>query len=86
MKPRFTVIWSEYAGQELSEIWPRVTDRKSLTEIIDQFDAALKANPQAIIAEDREGLRIATLAGLRITFSISEDDRIANVLVVREVH
>lgn len=63
MKPRFTVIWSEYADHELSEIWLRVTDRKSLTEIIDQFDAALKANPQAIVAEDREGLRRPLLPG-----------------------
>ena len=59
MKPQFTVIWTEFADQELAEIWLRVTDRKSLTQIIDHFDAALKANPQAIVAEDREGLRIA---------------------------
>lgn len=86
MKANFTVIWSELADQELTEIWLRATDRQSLTLIINDFDAALKSAPQAIVAEDREGLRIATLSSLRVTFSVSEDDRIVNVLIVREIH
>jgi hypothetical protein len=56
-----------------------------LARVIDDFDAALKADLDAIAAEDQEGLRIATIPGLRIVFSVSEQDRIVNVVVIREV-
>lgn len=60
MKRQFTVIWSEFADRELTDIWLRAADGKSLARVIDDFAAALKEHPDAIAAEDQEWLRIAT--------------------------
>jgi hypothetical protein len=86
MKPHFTVIWLKSARQQLADIWLRANDRKSLSRTVDKFDMALKSNPATIVADDREGLRIATLPGLRIVFTITEDDRLVHVVRIRELH
>ncbi len=86
MKPNNTVIWSKSARQELARIWLRAADQKSLTQTIDDFDALLRMAPENAATERQDELRAATLPGLRIVFTISEDDRIVNVLVIRETH
>ena len=77
---RYTVVWVQSVEDELVEIWLAAKDRNDVTaatHAIDQelgLDASLKGDELA------EGLRSLNIPPLRLIFTVSEDDRLVEVV------
>jgi hypothetical protein len=79
---RYTVVWVLSVEDELVELWLAANDRNDITaatHAVDQelgLDAGLKGEDLA------EGLRSLNIPPLRIIFTVSEDDRLVEVVRV----
>lgn len=78
---RFTVTWHPSAQDELIHIWLSAPDRQAVAMAVDRVDRALATDP------DQKGLpffgeRILVAASLAVTFTVSPDDRLVQVLQV----
>lgn len=79
---RYTVVWVQSVEDELVDIWLAANDRNDITaatHAVDQelgLDAGLKGEELA------EGLRSLNIPPLRIIFTVSEDDRLVEVVRV----
>jgi hypothetical protein len=79
---RYTVVWVQSVEDELVELWLAANDRNDIaaaTYAVDQelgLDAGLKGEDLA------EGLRSLNIPPLRIIFTVSEDDRLVEVVRV----
>lgn len=78
---RFTVTWHPSAQNEPIQIWLSALDRQAVTTAVARIDRALAVDP------DQKGLpffgeRILVAAPLAVTFTVSPDDRLVQVLQV----
>lgn len=79
---RYTVVWVQSVEDELVEIWLAANDRNDIsaaTHAVDQqlgLDAGLKGEDLA------EGLRSMNIPPLRIIFTVSDEDRLVEVVRV----
>jgi plasmid stabilization system protein ParE len=78
---RFTVTWHPAAEAELAEIWLRAHDRASVTRATSEIDQALSAKP-LVEGEEFYGDRILVSPPLAVTYSVSEQDRLVQILQV----
>jgi hypothetical protein len=79
---RYTVVWVQSAQDELAELWLNSKDRGKLADAADVIDRELSVDAPIKGHELAEGLRSLFAPPLKAIFSVSEDDRIAEVLRV----
>jgi len=70
---RFTVIWSQFAQDQLAELWLNATDRNAVTAAQHQVDQLLRVDP------DQQGIpffgsRLLLVAPLHVAFTINVMD------------
>jgi hypothetical protein len=78
---RFTVIWSQFALDQLADLWLNATDRNAVTVAQHQIDQLLRVDP------DLQGVpffgdRALVVLPLRIRYSINQMDMMVEVLDV----
>ena len=78
---RYTVIWHSEAHDDLTSIWLNSADRKAITESVHRIDIALTEDPQ-FKGEEFYGDRIFVASPLAVTYTVSSEDRIVQVLQV----
>lgn len=82
---RYTVIWVESAQNELAELWLNASDRNAVTTAANAIDQELGEDAPTKGTELSEGLRCLFSPPLKVIFTVREDDRIVEVLRVRNV-
>jgi len=84
MKPRFTVVWSPSARKRLAELWldnPEI--RQEITDVANEFDAALANQPTSIGIATPGRARLVTRPPLTALFLVFEEDRQVRVIYVK---
>jgi mRNA-degrading endonuclease RelE of RelBE toxin-antitoxin system len=79
---RYTVVWHADAQEQLADIWLRAHDRQLVTRsanVIDDFLGHEAASQGTMVHDD---LRELVIGPLRVTFSVSEPDRMVRVVAV----
>jgi hypothetical protein len=79
---RFTVVWSPNEVERLTEIWMQSSDRGAVAIAADQIDRRLRDDPTRYAEPVHEGLWGLNQPPLRVLFSVSEDDRRVEVVLV----
>jgi hypothetical protein len=79
---RYTVVWLPDAEQELARIWNDATNRSVISEAANFLDRELARDPTNLGESRPSGIRIAHWLPLGIRFTVSEDDRLVQVLAV----
>ena len=82
---RYTVVWVKSARGELAELWLTALDRNAVTAAARSIDEELRKDAAAKGRELSEGLRTLSAPPLNAIFTVREDDRIAEVLCVRDI-
>lgn len=82
---RFTVVWRREAEEELAKLWLQATDRAALSSASVAIDRTLANDPAEKGADIGQGLFTLILAPLVVVYSISDDDRMVRVQLVRAV-
>ncbi len=80
---RYTVVWVQSAQEELAELWINAEDRNAVSAAAELIDQELCNDPLDKGRELSEGLRSLIAAPLKAIFSVIEDDRIVEVILVR---
>jgi plasmid stabilization system protein ParE len=79
---RYTVVWSNSAQNELTEIWlSAAADRAQITKAAHQVDQELGTHPEANGVEFY-GDRLLVVPPLQLVFNIRANDRIVEILHV----
>jgi plasmid stabilization system protein ParE len=78
---RFTVVWHPSAERELAEIWLRAVDRAAVSDAANTIDRLLTSDPLAH-GEEFYGERLFVVLPLAVTYTVSEHDRIVQILQV----
>jgi hypothetical protein len=78
---RFTAIWSQYALDQLADLWLNATDRNAATVAQHQIDQLLRVDP------DLQGIpffcdRALVVPPLRVRYSINQMDMMVEILDV----
>ena len=72
---RYTVLWTQFAEWELTEIWLSASDRNFVARAAAEIDALLETSPMEC-GESREGnLRLMFVSRLAVEFEVYPDDR-----------
>lgn len=79
---RFTVVWSPNEVQRLTEIWIQSQDRAAVSAAAGRIDRVLRDNPTGRAVPVHEGLWGLNEPPLRVLFSIEDDDRRVEVVLV----
>ncbi len=82
---RYTVVWVRSAQNELAELWLNAPDRNAVTTAANAIDRVLGEEAPAQGNELSEGLRSLWAPPLKAIFTVRNDDRIAEVLRVRNI-
>ena len=82
---RYTVVWVESAQSELASIWLSASNRNAVTVAADEIDRVLATDATDQGVNVSEGLRALFVQPLRVLFTASDEDRIAEVLRVRRL-
>jgi hypothetical protein len=82
---RYTVVWVESAQNELAELWLQAPDRNTVAAATYAIDRGLAEDASGKGIELSEGLRAFFSPPLRVLFSVREDDRVVEVLCVRQM-
>jgi hypothetical protein len=80
---RYTEVWNQSAQFELAELWLIAVDRSAVTSATHEIDQMLSADASTKGSELSEGLRSLIVSPLKVIFAASDDDRIVEVLRVR---
>jgi len=80
---RYTVVWVESVQSELARIWVDVSNRSAVTAAADEIDRVLATEATAQGAAMSERLRALFMQPLRVLFTVSDEDRMVEVLRVR---
>lgn len=78
---KFTVTWNPQAEAELAQIWLQPLDRNAVTNAAADIERILTFNPQEQ-GEDYYGDRILIAGPLAVVYTVSEPDRIVQVVQV----
>lgn len=84
---QFTVVWQEWAEDELTEIWLAASsdERAALTDSANLVDSILRLDPH-LVGESRSGnTRIVIVPPLAFTFDVRHSDRVVDVLAVHRL-
>ena len=82
---RYTVVWVESAQSELADIWLSASNRSAVTAAADEIDRVLVTDANAQGVDVSEGLRAIFVHPLRVLFTVSDEDRMVEVLRVRRL-
>jgi hypothetical protein len=82
---RFTVTWVNSATDELTVIWLASHEQSQITEAAHRIDVELSWDAPAKGRMVGEGLRCLHVGSLRAYFIVKEEDRIAEVVAVRQL-
>jgi len=82
---RYTVVWVQSAQDELAELWLSAPNRNAVTTAAHAIDEKLGEDAADKGSELSEGLRSLFEPPLKVIFTVSEDDRVAEVLRVRSI-
>lgn len=82
---RYTVVWVRSAEDELVELWIASSDRSAVAAATHEIDRQLTTDPALKGEPLREGLRALNVPPVRVLYSVSDDDRIVEVAVVRAI-
>jgi mRNA-degrading endonuclease RelE of RelBE toxin-antitoxin system len=82
---RYTVVWVKSAEDELVEIWIASSERNAIAAATHEIDRQLATDPASKGEPLNEGLRAIHIAPLRAIYSVSDDDRIVEIVVVRAI-
>ena len=82
---RYTVIWTKSARNELAELWVHASSRSAVTVAADLMNQELRNDAPIKGRVLSEGLRSIQASPIVALFTVSEDDRIAEVLRVRNL-
>jgi hypothetical protein len=81
---KYTVVWVPTARNKLADLWTHAPDRKVITKAANRIDRLL-----AVDAEKRgvsfHGRRILFVLPLAVTFTVSPDDCLVEVLQVERI-
>jgi hypothetical protein len=80
---RFTVTWDLTAQEQLARIWLEADDRQRVTPAADCIDGELAEDPRAKGSLLAEGLRVLYVPPLHVCFTVSELDRLVEVVSIR---
>ena len=78
---RYTVPWHPDAENELARIWLDATYRQAIAHAANEIDRELSSEPERK-GQEFFGDRILVVVPLAVTFSISQPDRLVQVLQV----
>ncbi len=79
---KFHVAWTNFAEQELVQIWLGARDRARLTEVIARMERELQSIPEKIGESREPGFRILIDSPLGIHFEVIGEDRLVQVMNV----
>jgi hypothetical protein len=82
---RFTVVWVKDVLDELAEIWMGSNEREAITLATQEIDNSLSIDPGLKGGELKEGIRFFLAPPLRVLYTISESDRIVEIVLVRSI-
>lgn len=82
---RYTVVWVRSAQNELAQIWQDASDRIAVTNAADAIDNELSEDAILKGSALSEGLHSEFMPPLKVIFTVSEEDRLVEVLRVRHV-
>lgn len=82
---RYTVVWVRSAEDDLAELWIAVSERSTVTAAALEIDRQLSSDPASKGEPLKEGLRALNVPPLRVIYSVSDDDVIVEVAVVRAI-
>ncbi len=82
---RFTVVWVKSAEDDLAELWIASNDRNVVAAATLEIDRQLTTQPRLKGEAVSEGLRALNVPPLRVLFSVTDDDRLVEVSVVRSI-
>lgn len=80
----WTVVWLPDTEVELAELWLTSTDRERVTIAADQIDMQLRRYPVDAGESRAAGRRILIVPPLADTYRVLADDRLVQVVNVRE--
>lgn len=81
---RFTVTWHPDARDELARMWLNASDRDAVTKAAHEVDRQLSIDAH-LKGVDFYGDRLLVVKPLSVTYSVSVDDRLVEVLQVSRV-
>jgi hypothetical protein len=79
---RYTVVWHQFALDELLRLWLSSSDRQSITNAADAIDRELSrsASKKGVLVDD--DIRELFVVPLRVIFTVSEPDRLVTIAAV----
>lgn len=80
---RYTVVNSDFALYQLTDIWLRSPDKRHVTDASDHIDRVLREDPDRLGDLRPDGHRTLVVAPLVVTFEVSPDDRKVTILSFR---
>jgi len=78
----FTVVWMPTALNKLADLWVHAANRKVVADAANAIDRQLKTNAH-LRGQRFFGKRTLAVPPLVVTFDVSLDDRLVNVVEVR---
>lgn len=78
---RFTVVWSPFAQDRLTELWLRSADRNAVTRASHRVDHLLRIDPDTR-GSPWFGDRVLHIPPLRVAFAINPMDMLVEVFDV----
>ena len=79
---RYTVVWVRSAQDELAELWLSASDRNVITAAARAIDEELSEDVSIKGSDLSEGLQSLFAPPLKAIFTVSDDDRMVEVLRV----
>ena len=83
MKRRYTLVWWKSAEQELMDAYIQSQDRRRFSEGVDSVEDELEQHPQQVGEDFHEGIRRAFVDDWLMYFTVSEPDRMVEVVRFR---
>jgi hypothetical protein len=80
-----TVVWRPSAVAQLAQLWVESANRAELTVAVDNVERLLRDDPHGQGESRAARTRIVILRPIVIRYSISESDRLVEVITVHEI-
>jgi hypothetical protein len=80
---RYTVSWRPEIEADLAQMWSEATDKQRITAAADQIDKELSRDASDKGVEVHEGLLALIIEPLIVYFTVSQEDRLVTVWLVR---
>jgi hypothetical protein len=81
----FSVVWHTDALDQLADIWIMHPNRDAVSKAVREIDTLLGDGPLNQGGELSEGIRFFLFPPLRVLYTVSELDRLCDILFVRVV-